>query len=134
MEGIPWKNMFSYTLTLLAALTLLLGPSAVGEQQQSNVVDVSVSEGSQEISFNEDNLRTVVSGNVSRPEGFDLAVVSANYSEEKGLMEVSLGNNGEVIDNSSLEQVNYTLEAEFRRDIPSEVVVYGPLGNSTVFQ
>lgn len=134
MEGIPWKDMVGYSLTVLAALTLLLGPSAVGQHQQSNVASVSISEGLQEVSFDEENLDTVVSGNMSVPEGNELGIASTNYSEEKGLLEASLRTEQQIVTaNSSLEKVNYTLEAEFTRDIPSTVVVYGPLQDSEEF-
>lgn len=138
MEGVPWKNLFRYGITVLAALILLMMPSTMDRAEHSNLESIELVTSHRETSFASENLTVTVSGNTSLPNpASELVISSANYTEEDRTLEVELGS-VDTSDNRTLVPtvvgpVDYTLKADFSSEIPETVIVHGVFKKSKAF-
>lgn len=139
MEGVPWKNLFRYGITVLAALILLLMPSTTEQVEASNLQNVELIQSPQETGFSSENLTVVVSGNTSLPNpATELVIESANYTEEDRTLEVELGSvdtsgNSTLVPTVVQEPVRYVLKADFSREMPETVIVEGVFKKTKAF-
>ena len=122
--------MCIYGITLVSALVLLLGPYSAAEEK-TNMQNYSLVDSANQTYFDSENLTVYISGNTSLPNpASELTIESANYSEQKGLMEVQLGSrdssrSGRAAPTVIQENVPYSLKANFSEELPESVIVYG---------
>lgn len=137
MEGVPWDNMFQYGFSVLAFLILFFAPTVIDTGEPSNLESVELVSPEERSYADSENLTITVSGETSLTnEDSELVINSTKYSSEEGLLQVDLAENSTELENVSVENfetVNYSVRANFAKNLPDQVIVSGVLGEPEAF-
>lgn len=135
MDRGDWAGMFTYSLTILAVLMLVLGGFSSAKEDKTPVKEIElIQREASSTSFNEESLQLTVSGNttVSSPDT-SLRINSTAYND--GTLEIGLeGLQTNFSRPTESQQINYTLNVNMRSEMPDQVLVHGASETTKMFQ